>query len=653
MHVVTFYSYKGGVGRTLALLNVANELADSGQKVLVVDFDLEAPAIRPDSWRRQDPPGGDGAGSVDAGGAGGDEDNLPFWIDSLEVKRPKPDHPGIVEFVADYLDTMCVPLAEDYVTDATPESCQGEIHLMPAGRSDKNYGRRLSRIDWNRLYRERDGYVMFEDLRAQWEELDFDYVLLDSRTGLTDIGGICTRHLPDAVVAIFRPDDQSLRGTKRIVEAIRAEKKETIRRKHPIFLHFVMAGIPDADDEHGHLKRRRQLFRRELRMSRSMSRRDPLEVRHYQSMDLLTQPIYTDVRPRTRLAKSFQELARRIRARNPADKDGILEYLKRDPDPWDDPEGDHLKRIREDHPDDVEVIGELARQYHSRGQIQEANELLEEIARLGALTPDQCIRLADLRHATGERDGALEALHHFFRESEFDRTSEDRSHLSLVRRGLSLLEAMSVDCVPYVDGSPVVASLSSFEQVLIANRMDRSVAEQRVAIGILEPLSVEQSVEDLGPEWQLALARVAVGDFHGAAKYYESELRDAESPPVAVAFNLAMARWGATGLPDARDFARAVDILEAEDDTTWLDRNANGLQAIAVAKWFGNQPERAVRYLAQAEGIIRNKREESSCWSFTRVPRDVFLEHCEEIRRLFAGEDVKPAFMRLVDEASE
>ena len=52
MYVATFYSFKGGVGRTLALLNVAYELADSGLKVLVVDFDLEAPTIHADRWSR-------------------------------------------------------------------------------------------------------------------------------------------------------------------------------------------------------------------------------------------------------------------------------------------------------------------------------------------------------------------------------------------------------------------------------------------------------------------------------------------------------------------------------------------------------------------------------------------------------------------------
>jgi MinD-like ATPase involved in chromosome partitioning or flagellar assembly len=45
MKVITFYSYKGGVGRTLAASNFAVYLAKLGLKTVVIDFDLEAPGI--------------------------------------------------------------------------------------------------------------------------------------------------------------------------------------------------------------------------------------------------------------------------------------------------------------------------------------------------------------------------------------------------------------------------------------------------------------------------------------------------------------------------------------------------------------------------------------------------------------------------------
>ena len=57
------------------------------------------------------------------------------------------------------------------------------------------------------------GYLMFEDLKAQWKTLlDPDYVLIDSRTGHTDVGGICTRQLPDAVTICFSPMSKTSSG---------------------------------------------------------------------------------------------------------------------------------------------------------------------------------------------------------------------------------------------------------------------------------------------------------------------------------------------------------------------------------------------------------------------------------------------------------
>lgn len=43
--VTTFYSYKGGSGRSMTLANVAWALATNGQKVLCIDWDLEAPGL--------------------------------------------------------------------------------------------------------------------------------------------------------------------------------------------------------------------------------------------------------------------------------------------------------------------------------------------------------------------------------------------------------------------------------------------------------------------------------------------------------------------------------------------------------------------------------------------------------------------------------
>src|SRR5438874_11280472 len=43
--IYTFYSYKGGTGRSMALANFAWIMAASGKRVLVIDWDLEAPGL--------------------------------------------------------------------------------------------------------------------------------------------------------------------------------------------------------------------------------------------------------------------------------------------------------------------------------------------------------------------------------------------------------------------------------------------------------------------------------------------------------------------------------------------------------------------------------------------------------------------------------
>ena len=624
MYVVTFYSYKGGVGRTLALLNVAYEMADSGLRVLVVDFDLEAPSIQVDGWKR------------------------PNHENEVEAVNSGSDHHGAVEFVSEYLTTMRVPMVADYVLNATPKGCNGEIALLPSGIPDDTYVERLSKIDWNDLYAAHDGYVMFEDLRAQWEGLGFDYVLLNSRTGLTDIAGICTRHLPDAVVTMFRPDDQSLGGTVGVVHSIRREKP-TPRRRESIVLHFVMAGIPDADDEHGILDARRRAFQEELKVPP----RQLLEVRQYQSMDLLTQPIYTDIRRRTKLAAAFQELTRRIRARNVQDRHGVFVYLRRAIELPDEVEENYLRRIGEHYKTDLEVAGELAGVHYSRGSILDSADLLERIAESGSPTPEQLLHLAEIRHTARNEEGTIGALRSFFLRPRAELQPADQPRITHVLRGLSLLEVLGADRTAYVRESPTVQGLSAQTRGAVAAVLDLNVEEQRIGIQILEELlhGVEESPDRASDwEWQLAFLRISVGQFGAALVDFRSLL---EKPGthrlVPTAFNLAMAHWATTGIPDKEAFLHVLALLDAEEDKTWIDGNASALQAVAVAAWFGDRVDAAYRYLERARELVRGTHREISCWSYTRVSHEVFLAHCDEIRRLFAGEDVKPEFMRLAD----
>jgi tetratricopeptide (TPR) repeat protein/cellulose biosynthesis protein BcsQ len=188
--ICTFYSYKGGVGRTQALANVAVLLVRWGYRVLCIDWDLEAPGLH--LYFEQGLQGrvGDGVVELMTAHAAG---RNPRWDEHLlPVEVPGP----------------------------------GQLELMPAGRLDDGYATRMQALDWEQLYAEHDLAVVIEHLRDELRAV-YDFVLVDSRTGITDIGGVCAVQLPDLLVALFTASQQSLNGVLEVV-ASAAEQRQLL-----------------------------------------------------------------------------------------------------------------------------------------------------------------------------------------------------------------------------------------------------------------------------------------------------------------------------------------------------------------------------------------------------------------------------------------
>ena len=265
MYITTFYSFKGGVGRTMALVNAAVNLALAGRRVLVVDFDIEAPGL-----------------------------------DTFDVLKPRKEVPGVIDFVTQYLDSGQSPDMSDFIGECPPIGEQdGKLCIMPSGRKE-SYAANFTQIDWGDLYERRDGFLLFEDIREQWKQtIKPDYVLIDSRTGHTDTSGICTRQLPNAVVVLFFPNEQNLRGLVDVVGDIRAEAESP--RKKNIELHFVMSNVPDLDDEDQILESKIKAFQEQLGF-----RQEPMIVHRYDSLSLLNQVVFSKDRPKSRLANRVQ-----------------------------------------------------------------------------------------------------------------------------------------------------------------------------------------------------------------------------------------------------------------------------------------------------------------------------------------------------------
>lgn len=219
--LLTFYSYKGGVGRTMALANIAVLLAMWGKKVLIVDWDLEAPGVEHFLFK------GTEIGIVQK------RDGL---IDLLTVLSEK----GIPR---DPEDSWRHLLVSNRI-----QSDGGQLSLLTAGARTQGYFRNVRKLDVKAFYEHKNGGHIIETLRNSWRS-KFDFVLVDSRTGITDIGGICTIQLPDILVLVFTATQQSLAG---VVEV--ANNAATERQKLP-FDRSLVPSVPipsrfDTQTEH-------------------------------------------------------------------------------------------------------------------------------------------------------------------------------------------------------------------------------------------------------------------------------------------------------------------------------------------------------------------------------------------------------------------
>lgn len=181
--VVSFFSFKGGVGRTTALVATALTLARNGHRVAMVDLDLEAPglaAIFP----------------ADTG------DNTGV-IDYLLEKKIQENW---------QLNTSLRLISDQKLLG------EGEtLRLLPAGFVDENYLEKLARLDFQNLVDKKLAETlsgMLEELNRKAENLDF--ILLDARAGFHELGGLAIANLSHAAVVFGTQSRQSWAGLTQV-----------------------------------------------------------------------------------------------------------------------------------------------------------------------------------------------------------------------------------------------------------------------------------------------------------------------------------------------------------------------------------------------------------------------------------------------------
>ncbi|WP_179414325.1 KGGVGR-motif variant AAA ATPase [Mucilaginibacter sp. E4BP6] len=218
MKTITFYSYKGGVGRSLTLANIAMRLSQLKKTVCVVDFDLDAPGLR-----------------------------FKFTNDYLLEDNEKK---GLVDYIYQFSQEGELPEnISDFTNKLIPKNVNSEpIIFISAGNiNSSDYWKKLSMIRWADMFYSKHGHGIkfFLDLKAKIEkEFQPDYLLIDSRTGITDISGITLRILADEIIILAVNNKENIFGTKKILQSF---INESYISKKKIKLRFVLTRLPYSE----------------------------------------------------------------------------------------------------------------------------------------------------------------------------------------------------------------------------------------------------------------------------------------------------------------------------------------------------------------------------------------------------------------------
>lgn len=619
MYTITFYSFKGGVGRTLSLVNIGVELARTGRKVLLVDSDLEAPGI-----------------------------------DTFSELRAPDNQLGLVDYITDYRENYGTP---DFVPDASrylfetpisrsekPDRIKGKLWVMPAGRQDGHYAAKLAAIDWQELYSEQQGFLLFEDLKAQWKEkLAPDYVLVDSRTGHTEVGGICTRQLADAVVLLFFPNRQNLEGLKQVVAAIRQEN-DARKEKERIDLVFVPSNVPYLDDEEEILKRSMKQFIRELHPK---TPDDIVTIHRYESLHLVQQAIFTIKHRKSRLAKQYKSLLRRLVQKNVEDRLGAVDYLRRillvaDAGLMIGPNvHDRVESILEHHAHDAAVCFHAALLYKKLSLYDRAVPWFEKAIAIARSTgspipPQALIDCAESRLKRCDVDQA--------KRDVFEAISSPDLPPHVIGRAIRVLHGVDPLVIDSAARLPALTQLDVTAVVRLTSDLMTSRELLRASKSILLAWKDSRPPSDVPSlQWsnQLAITLIGLGDFDEAVRLLDSRLQDG-APDIPDVFNYAMASWGLTKNVPLAHLQKAIE-LDSQSERS----DANYEQCLALVLALLGRSQEARDRIGNSRCLIEKIPVPTfSCWRYLVVTNEEFRADLDAMAQSLDSGNIVPAFLQ-------
>jgi hypothetical protein len=212
--IVVFYSFKGGVGRSTALAAFAIHRAREGERVAVIDADLDAP----------------GVGTLLAA----DEEGTTARCG-----------------VADYLLERALGPVEfrDYYHACRREKVtgKGEILVIPSGQVDERYLGKLARLDFeppsSRDNQKHPFIMLLQDVRTR---LRAHWLLVDLRAGLAETAGMILSGFAHLHVLFGSSSEQSWRGLRLIIERLGAQRVRAEKQQGDcVVVHAMVPRSPD------------------------------------------------------------------------------------------------------------------------------------------------------------------------------------------------------------------------------------------------------------------------------------------------------------------------------------------------------------------------------------------------------------------------
>jgi tetratricopeptide (TPR) repeat protein len=206
----------------MALANTAWILAANGARVLAVDWDLEAPGLH------------------------------RFFHPFLDPSTLE-DTPGVIDMISEYSWAATsgnhrsgawhrpYAHAARHAVSLDPKalglsfSDGGSLDFLSAGQQNRAYSATVSSFEWDNFYDRLGGGIFLDALREDMKA-SYDYVLIDSRTGLSDNADICTIQMPDVLVDCFTLSDQALDGGAAVARTIETDYRDRGIRVLPVLM---------------------------------------------------------------------------------------------------------------------------------------------------------------------------------------------------------------------------------------------------------------------------------------------------------------------------------------------------------------------------------------------------------------------------------